>query len=231
MTGLEALARWRQPDGSLSSAGTFIDVATETGLITQIDSMILERSFATLATLSATMPDPPCLSINLSSGQLGNKALPEWLLDQVFAQGLSPDQINIEVLESTLLDDRADQVGRTIHELAEAGFRIELDDFGTGHTALASLTAFPVHQIKVDRSLISGLDRNPKKRAVTAGLFLVCTKLGIDAIGEGVETAQEFEELRSIGFRRFQGYYFAKPIAGCDVSDWIARWNAEARAV
>ncbi|MEM6579473.1 MAG: EAL domain-containing protein, partial [Pseudomonadota bacterium] len=225
IVGLEALARWRRDDGSYVPAGSFIELATETGLITEIDRMILDRSLDLLADLKQAGLGEPSVSINFSAMQLGRDTVVENLLDTLFVRGISPSQINIEVLETTLLDSRADKIGTNIKALAEAGFSIELDDFGTGHTALASLTTFPVHRIKVDRSLIEKIDTDRKKRAVVSGLFLVCVKLGIEALAEGVETSAELRVLREIGFRRFQGYYFAKPLAAADVPGWVREWQ------
>ncbi|WP_159980116.1 EAL domain-containing protein [Roseobacter cerasinus] len=169
------------------------------------------------ATLTRRGIANPRVSLNLSSAQLGNETVVEWLLDERFMRNVSATQVNIEVLESTLLDERVDRIGQNIMALSNAGFRIELDDFGTGHTALASLTRFPVHQIKVDRSLVNGVDQDSRKRAIAGGLYLVCRKLGIEAIAEGVETAAELNALQEFGFTNFQGYHFARPSpnSGC----------------
>jgi len=225
LVGLEALARWRRADGTYLPAGSFIDVAAEAGLVTQIDQMILEKSLATLKRLRRAGFGQPSVSINLCSIQLAGDTLVEGLLDTLFAHGVSPAQVNVEILESTLLNNRSDKIGTNIEALAAAGFKIELDDFGTGHTALASLTTFPVHRIKVDRSLIENIDTDPRKRAVVSGLFLVCVKLGIEALAEGVETSAELRVLREIGFRCFQGYYFARPLAAADLLDWVTDWR------
>jgi diguanylate cyclase (GGDEF)-like protein len=223
VVGLEALARWRRCDGHHDAASAFIHVANETGLVSQIDRMIYGKCLDALCDLDRNGLDRPSVSINLSAQQLGTDGIVELLLDGLFERGLSPSSVNIEVLESTLLDSRADRISSNINALAEAGFGIELDDFGTGHTALASLTTFPVHRIKIDRSLISGVDRDQKKRAVVAGLFLVCDRLGIEALAEGVETRAELDVLHALGFRVFQGFYFAQAMPTSDLLTWMER--------
>uniref|UniRef100_UPI002615075B EAL domain-containing protein n=1 Tax=uncultured Roseobacter sp. TaxID=114847 RepID=UPI002615075B len=221
LIGLEALARWKQPDGTYAPASSFIDVANETGLITEIDHVILRQSLDVLGVLARQGILDPRVSVNLSSVQLRNEAIVERLLDECLVRNVLASQVTIEVLESTLLDERADTIGQNINALSKAGFRIELDDFGTGHTALASLTRFPVHQIKVDRSLVEGIDNDQNKRAIAGGLYLVCKRLGIEAIAEGVETEAELAALNDIGFTNFQGYYFARPMSEQQLVGWI----------
>lgn len=223
VVGLEALARWRRCDGRHDPAATFIRVANETGLVSQIDRMIYGKCLDALCELDRSGLDRPTVSINLSAQQLGTDGIVELLLDGLFERGLSPSTVNIEVLESTLLDNRADRINCNINALAKAGFGIELDDFGTGHTALASLTTFPVNRIKIDRSLISGVDLDRKKRAIVSGLFLVCDKLGIEALAEGVETRAELDVLHGIGFRVFQGFYFSRPMPSSELLPWVRR--------
>lgn len=221
LVGLEALARWRKPDGTCLPAQAFIDVANETGLITEIDKMVLDQSLDMLQGLTRRGLGRPTVSINLSGLELGRDSVVETLQDAIFTRGLAAQQVTIEILETALLDDRADQIGHNIAQLARAGFTIELDDFGTGHTALTSLTAFPVDRIKIDRSLIRDIDRDAKKHAIVSGLFLVCEKLGIETIAEGVERKAELDTLHQIGLRRFQGYLFARPMAAAALLDWI----------
>ncbi|MFW5654530.1 MAG: putative bifunctional diguanylate cyclase/phosphodiesterase [Roseicyclus sp.] len=221
VVGLEALARWRRPDGRHDPAATFIHVANETGLVAQIDRMIYGKCLDAIRMLERGGCPRPSVSVNLSAQRLGTDGIVELLLDALFERGLSPASVNIEVLESTLLDSRANRITANINALASAGFGIELDDFGTGHTALASLTTFPVHRIKIDRSLIRGVDGDERKRAVVSGLYLVCDTLGIDAIAEGVETRAELEALHRIGFGLFQGFCFSDAMPADALVDWV----------
>ncbi|MFY0691656.1 MAG: EAL domain-containing protein [Paracoccaceae bacterium] len=221
LSGLETLVRWRNASGACLPAGAFIEVANETGLIGAIDRRMVRGSLGLLKELRAAgLPDPR-VSVNFSSAQLRDPSIVERVLDELFAHGIAAEQVNVEILESTLLDDRSDLISSNIRALAQAGFRIELDDFGTGHTALASLQQFPVHQIKIDRSLIKNVDSEPATRAITEGIFALCRKLGIDAIAEGVETEAELATLMKIGLRHFQGYLFAKPMSCEELMIWL----------
>ena len=222
VSGLETLARWVKSDGTIVSASGFIDVANEAGLVSAIDDLMLSGILDILQRLEPIIPEPPKASINLSCAQLQDRHVVENLLDQLMEKGISPRQINVEVLESTLLDQRSSLVASNIKALAKAGFSIELDDFGTGHTALASLTSFPVDRIKVDRSLITNIHNDSAKQAVTEGIFSLCERLGISAIAEGVETENERDVLCEMGFTLFQGYLFAKPMSAAALLEWIA---------
>lgn len=231
VVGVETLARWRQPDGAFLNAGSFIDVASETGQIAAIDSAMLDGTLQLLRCLGKGTAHLPRASINLSSLQLQDKGIVEKLQDKLFEYGLSPSQLNVEVLESTLLDQRSEIIAQNIRTLANAGFRIELDDFGTGHTALVSLTSFPVHLIKIDRSLVTEIHKHPAKRAITEGIFSLCDRLSISAIAEGVETEEELAELRSIGFTMFQGFLFAKPMDADAILRFVTDQSGALRAM
>lgn len=220
--GFETLVRWIGEDGSVTPAGAFIDVANETGLILDIDREMLTLGLDALYNLTREGLETPQLSVNLSSATLRSPDLLGTVLDAMGWRGLEHAQLNIEILESTLLDDRSDTIGANINALAKAGFRIELDDFGTGHTALASLRQFPVHRIKIDRSLITMIDSDPSLQAITEGIFSLCQRLGVDTIAEGIETDAELAMLSQIGISKFQGYKLAKPMPYATLVHWLS---------
>lgn len=227
VSGFETLVRWTKSDGALIPASDFIHVANETGLIIDIDREMLLQGLDGLHQLMAAGHGRPSLSVNLSSATLRAPDLLDILLDAVGWRGIAHEQVNIEILESTLLDDRSDMIAQNINSLARLGFRIELDDFGTGHTALASLRRFPVHRIKIDRSLITSIDRDPSLQAITEGIHTLCHRLGIETIAEGIETDGEFAQLRRIGIRQFQGYRLAKPMPLVTLKDWLSCWPSD----
>lgn len=219
--GFEALVRWKNDDGGYLAAGSFIDIANETGLITQIDRTMLTSSLAAVKSLAGSMQNEPRMSLNLSGVQLRSPNVVEQLLDELFVGGVAPQQVTLEILESTLLDERTEEIAANIHRLAKAGFQIDLDDFGTGHTALASLQKFPVHRIKIDKSLVRDIDGDPAKRAITEGIFELCKKLNVSVMAEGVETDAELETLMQMGITQYQGYLFARPMPFDDLITWL----------
>lgn len=226
VTGFETLVRWTNRDGTVTPAGDFIHVATDTGLIMEIDREMLVQGLDGLHEVMQAGFESPSLSVNLSSAMLRAPDLLDTILDAVGWRGIAHDQLNIEILETTLLDDRSETIAQNINALARHGFRIELDDFGTGHTALASLRRFPVHRIKIDRSLITSIDRDPSLQAITEGIHSLCTRLGVETIAEGIENDAELEKLRDIGISKFQGYHFAKPMPLDTLLEWLSHRRA-----
>jgi diguanylate cyclase (GGDEF)-like protein len=224
--GVEALARWRRQDGAILPAGAFVPVARETGLVTEIDRCVLIEALASLWNIRSAHEAETRVSINLASERLRDPNILEDLLDPLFQSGLGTDCVTLEIQESTLLDDRSDVIAANIAALADAGFRIELDDFGTGHTALTSLRRFPVHQIKIDRSLVTGIDSEPASRAIVDAISRLAAQLGIGVIAEGVETHAELAALRGLGIARVQGNLISPPVSPHDLCQWLERRGA-----
>lgn len=140
---------------------------------------------------------------------------------QIRGHGIAPDQVRIEVLESTLLDDRSVNVVENIRAFSDNGLAIELDDFGTGHTAIASLMQFPVQRIKIDRSLVKDIESDPALFAITDAIVGLARKLCIKVLAEGVETAEELKILQRIGCTCVQGYHLALPMSEEEIFLWL----------
>ena len=136
-----------------------------------------------------------------------------WLLE---ANGVKPQQFRIEILESTLLDERASHLVGTIARFREAGFAIDLDDFGTGHTAIASLRSFDVDRIKIDRGLVAGIHQDAELAILTDAIVALGRRLGLSVLAEGVEREEEVMMLKDIGCTCFQGFYFAHPMSSAE---------------
>lgn len=220
VTGFEALARWDAPGRGILGGGEFLPVAEEAGLIADIDATILIKSLGFVRALTDAGFEGANVSVNISSARLSDTSLADRIIKQVAAFGLSPSQLHIEILESTLLDDRSNSIAQTIANLSNSGFRIELDDFGTGHTAIGSLRKFPVDRIKIDRSLISGIDQDHSTRLITHAIVRLAEQLEIKVLAEGVETEAERAVLEEIGCPFVQGFLFARPMG----TDTLMRW-------
>ena len=219
--GFEVLVRWRHPTRGLLSAGDFLFAAEEHGLVSVIDQIVLQKSLPVLKRMSVFEFMYPRMSLNMSGAQLSDPGIVEQYMWQILGHSISPDQIRIEILESTLLDDRAVNVIENIRAFSENGLAIELDDFGTGHTAISSLTKYPVQRIKIDRSLVKDIDSDPALHAITDAIVGLAKKLSIKVLAEGVETAKELMTLQGIGCTCVQGFYLAHPMAEEEVFDWL----------
>ncbi|MEM9011009.1 MAG: EAL domain-containing protein [Pseudomonadota bacterium] len=226
VVGLEALARWLHPSRGVLSPGAFLEIAEQTGRGHLIADAMLEQSLETLESLDAAGLDVPRVALNFTSDQLADPRLPDrlkWALDP---RGLAPGRVAVEVLETVLIEHDEEAVARTIRTLAEAGFAIELDDFGTGHAAIANIRRFAVSRIKIDRSFVAGLDRDPQQASYVAAMVNMARSLGVEALAEGVETVGERERLVALGCQFAQGFLFARPMPAAELPEWLRTWRA-----
>lgn len=216
--GVEALARWAHPTYGSISPAEFVPLAEDTGLITALGGWALRTGCAQ----AAAWPSHVRISINVSGHQLAGHALPELVLGTLEASRLHPSRLTIEVTESTLMSD-PDAVARQLARLRASGVRIAVDDFGTGYSSLASLTRFPVDELKIDRAFVAPLPGDDSARRVVGAILSLAANLHLDAIAEGIETPAQHELLRELGCALGQGYLHAKPMPADQLTDWLAR--------
>ncbi len=212
LTGFEALVRWDHPELGMISPGKFLPACEAAGLSAEIDQAVLEQAMAFASQLKAMRRTEIQININLSTTQLKQPQIVDKYLRRLAAKGLAPGQFRIEVLETALIEERASSMAENIRRFSDAGFLIDLDDFGTGHTAIDSLRRFPVDRIKIDRSLVAFVDRDPKLAIVTEALVGLARKLDLSVLGEGVEREEEVEFLRNMGCTCVQGFLLGKPM-------------------
>ncbi|MFA7265641.1 MAG: EAL domain-containing protein [Candidatus Nanopelagicales bacterium] len=202
--GYEALARWITPDGVVA-ASEFIAAAEDSGMITELGNLVIAESIARIPFL----PAHQTMCINASASQLGNAAFGPYVLEQLRATDATPAQLVIEITEHSLLelDDQA-QAGLTA--LTDLGVGIYIDDFGTGYSSLATLLDYPVTGLKLDRDFAQRLAKDPTGPTshLVSGLLDLTERLSLRGIAEGIETAQQEQLLRSLGWHCGQGWLF-----------------------
>ncbi|MEE4187560.1 MAG: EAL domain-containing protein [Roseobacter sp.] len=227
--GCEVLARWRHPDRGIVPPGTFIAAAEEARLIDQIDRHIALKGLDFLEAMHAQGIDLPTVSINASPPTLRDAHLTDRLLQEVRARHLSPDNLIVEVLESTLIEDESDEALKTIEQLSKAGFRVVLDDFGTGYASMSNLSRLKLNGIKLDQSLIKPL---PDDRAgsIISALVMLSRNLNMTVVAEGVETASHFASVSRLECDVIQGYAIAKPMPAEDFVQWYASYRSRTAA-
>ncbi len=221
VVGFEALIRWRHPTQGMVPAFKFLEVAQRVGLTEALDDLVMDQSCAAVRQIIDWGLESACVSINLSIAQISDPRIIRRLQECLDRHGVEPENIRVELLESTLLDDRATVIVSNVHRLIRAGFEVELDDFGTGHAAIATLRKFEVARIKVDRSLVTHIDKDPELQVITSALIDLAQNLGIDALAEGVETRDEQAKLWEMGCYVAQGYLHAKPMPLESVREWL----------
>lgn len=204
--GYEALLRWRHPVHGMVSPVEFIPIAEETGAILSIGEWVLRTACREAASWSV----PHKVAVNLSPVQLANADLARVVHEVLLQTDLSPNRLELELTESTIIADKA----RTLHilrQLKALGVTIAIDDFGTGYSSLSTLREFPFDKIKLDRSFMNEVEHSQQAKAVVRAVLSLGKTLEIKVLAEGVETKQQLHILRSEGCDEAQGYLLGRP--------------------
>jgi len=220
LAGFEALARWHHPDLGVLAPGQFLASIHSAGRGADLGDQILKATLEALIEWDRAGIDVPCVGVNVSLDQLTDPRLAERIIWQLDRHDITPNRIAIEILETVTLRDADETIMRNLRALREAGFRLDLDDFGTGAASIAHIARFGVHRIKIDRSFISGIDTDKNQREIVAAILGLVERLGIDALAEGVETPEQQATLTAMGCPHLQGYGIARPMPFADTIPW-----------
>jgi diguanylate cyclase (GGDEF)-like protein/PAS domain S-box-containing protein len=210
--GMEALVRWQSPDRGLVLPGEFIPIAEETGLIFEIDRIVLFEACRQMRLWQTRMLQPGLVSVNLSPRELVVDDTETTVRSALEYSGLPGEFLEIEVTETALMHsgDRGDRLLKRLKE--GLGVKIAIDDFGRGSSSLERLHEMPVDKLKIDRSFVTAIDSSIEKYAICELMVVLAQKLGLTIQGEGVEREEEFATLRKLGCAQFQGFLFGKPM-------------------
>ncbi len=221
--GVEALARWRQADGSFISPNLFIVAAERAGIIGQLSGVLLQLALREAAALHAA-GYPMAISLNLSALWLDDLNLPDLLLRSALEQGLRPADITFEVTETGVTKDIAIALD-VLTRLRLKGFSLSIDDFGIGYSSFEQLGRIPFTEMKLDRSFVQRSTHDAAARAIMESSMAMAGKLMLRTVAEGVETEGELQLMRELGFDEIQGYLIARPMP----RDELLRWLRERR--
>jgi diguanylate cyclase (GGDEF)-like protein/PAS domain S-box-containing protein len=211
IVGAEALVRWRHPELGLLKPGDFIEMAEETGLILPVGRYVMERACHQVRSIRDRLGIELPMSVNLSPRQFQQASLVHDAALALGHAGLDPSVLTFEITETMVMDDLA-RARETMKKLNRLGVRLAIDDFGTGHSSLGYLKQFPVHEVKVDRLFVQGVPESPVDSAIVRAVVDLASAMGIVAIAEGVETADQLAGLKTLGCPVGQGYYFSPPV-------------------
>ncbi|MET3430506.1 diguanylate cyclase (GGDEF)-like protein [Actinoplanes tereljensis] len=217
LAGVEALVRWRHPEQGLVSPATFIPLAERNGYIIELGRWILREAVRQATEWEQTYGEnaPEKVSVNISARQLREPGFVEEVAELLRTSGINPHRLVAEVTETAVLGTgEAIEAVRDLHAL---GLRIALDDFGTGQSSLSLLVDCPVKVLKVDKSFVDGVTGSSAQAVIVDGLIGITEGLQIEAVAEGVETADQAYRLHKMGYRLAQGFHFARPMAGSDI--------------
>jgi len=226
--GVEALLRWRKPDGRIATATEFIHIAEKTGLIHELTEWVLRAATSAVAAWRAQGWQKACVSINVSPQQFFESAFIDHVVHALEVTALPPSALELELTETVF------QTGATtidsLHRLRTMGVSIALDDFGIGYSSLTSLEQLPITRVKLDRMLVEAVDSSPRSAAIARSIIALCHGLGLQVIAEGVERPAQLAFLAHCGPVGVQGYLLAHPVESAAVVTEVAAAAARARA-
>lgn len=211
IVGLEALIRWQHPEFGFVSPARFIPLAEETGQILHIGEWVLKTACQQCMEWidSGLWDGMGTMAVNVSPRQFQQAGFVGMLHEALADSGLTPDHLEIELTESTLMRGSAPEA--TLISLRELGVLVAVDDFGTGYSSLSYLKRFPLDILKIDQSFVRDLSDDPNDAAITLAIISMAKNLNLRVIAEGVETPEQFAFLKSHGCDECQGYLFSKP--------------------
>ena len=213
LVGAEALIRWRRGDGEIVMPTDFIGLAESSGAILGIGAWTLREACRQMREWNDVYRagDPLEIAVNLSVRQLASAALTDEIATVIDGTGIEPQQVTLEVTESSLMDDPVRMICR-LDELRAMGLTLSMDDFGTGYSSLSYLRDLPVDVVKIDRSFVGGVARTDEEWALVTAIVRLAKSLGKRTLGEGVETPAQLAHLRALGCDLAQGYLFGRPL-------------------
>jgi diguanylate cyclase (GGDEF)-like protein len=210
IVGAEALVRWEHPERGFIQPADFIPLAERMGLLNPLSRHVVESSLQQCAAWNESGLALR-VSVNLTIPDLLDLQAPEWIAELLSEWGVRPEQLELEITESTILADPF-RVRQVLNRLNELGVRLAIDDFGTGYSSLAYLKRLPVQRIKIDRSFVKDMCEDASDATIVRSTIELGRNLGLDVVGEGVESKEAWDALRALGCTLAQGYFIGKPM-------------------
>jgi diguanylate cyclase (GGDEF)-like protein/PAS domain S-box-containing protein len=214
ITGVEAFIRWKHEERGLIPPNEFLPVAQEAGLMSELGYWVTEQACRQMKDWIERLAIrfPPTMAVNVSHGQLFDEEFVGRTLAAVEAAGLDTKLLRLDVSEGTFMKD-GPAAGRILRAITEHGFRVAIDDFGTGYSSLSYLHRYPIGALKIDRAFVSGTASASHDWDVARTVIELARILELEVIAEGIETREQFTQLRSLGCQQAQGYFFSGPVS------------------
>lgn len=210
---VEALLRWQDPERGLVPPAQFLSVLEASGMIDAVGTWVLEQAVRDCARWQRLGLGPLRIAVNVSSIQIRRRRFVEDILQVVESVSTGKGGIDLEITESSLLQD-IDDARRKLRRLRAAGIRVALDDFGTGYSSLGLLPTLPIDILKIDRAFVRGLPNDDASVALTTSIVQIASAFGLQTIAEGVEKSEQLHMLRTLGCSLSQGFLHAPPMSG-----------------
>ena len=221
ITGFEALARWEHPDRGTLLPRDFLTTVYENDMNCQLSEIMLTQALSAMKAWRKAGHDVGVVSVNFSSQDLQDPKVCEkvkWQLDRF---EVAAENLCIEILENVVAVSDDDVIVKNIVAFSQMGCRIDLDDFGTGHSSIANIRRFSVDRIKIDRSFVTRIDRDREQQKIVTAVLVMAEQLELETLAEGVETLGEHAMLAQLGCNSVQGFSVARPMPVEDTIHWI----------
>lgn len=210
IAGLEALLRWQHPDYGFISPAEFIPIAEKNGTIIPIGKWVLETACRQLKEWHVHTPDLS-IAVNVSTRQIYEKSFPDFVRNVLVESGVLPGRLTLEITESLMQNHQFSNDVFT--RFKEIGVHISIDDFGTGYSSLSVLSSLKVDRLKIDQSFTQKMLSESKNESIVKTIIDMGNNLGLELIGEGIETQEQEEVLRNYGCQYGQGYFISRPLS------------------
>jgi EAL domain-containing protein (putative c-di-GMP-specific phosphodiesterase class I) len=218
--GAEALVRWHDEKLGAVAPDRFVALAEESGLITELDSWVLEQACSQLAAWRAVGVDIPNISVNVCAADFKRTDYAAFIARTLRTYGLDPSDLTLEMTERVMFDESTDDISASLEALHALGITLSIDDFGTGYSSLSYLHRFPVKELKIDKSFVQGIGASAMAESLTQTVMNIAHALKLTIVAEGVETLAQRDFLSRHGCRIYQGYLYSPPLAPQDFAQW-----------
>jgi EAL domain-containing protein (putative c-di-GMP-specific phosphodiesterase class I) len=222
--GAEALIRWEHPTRGLLLPGDFLPLFEKNYQIARVDRFVWEEAARKLQEWEGTEFDDLYISVNISPRDFESMNVYEVMTDLVRKYGINPKKLRVEITETTIMQNPWEQI-KLIGRLRQAGFYIEMDDFGSGYSSFSMLKDIKIDAIKLDMRFLSASINTARGKKILQTIISLAKDLHMTVIAEGVEKREHVEYLKRIGCDQFQGYYFNRPVNPVDFEELVHKTN------
>jgi EAL domain-containing protein (putative c-di-GMP-specific phosphodiesterase class I) len=214
LISLEALIRWDHPTRGLLLPGEFLPIAEESGLILPIEKWVLHEACSQLKQWHEKYPSLRNVSVNvnISNRQFAQSSFIDGVMKALTVNGLNPESLKLEITENVLISNYA-AANEVFTKLRNFGVQLEIDDFGSGYSALGYLQHFPISAIKIDKSFVDEMGKSRRGIALIRAIISMARELDMEAIAEGIETGEQLDQLRKLSCNLGQGFLLSRPLS------------------
>lgn len=222
LVAAEALLRWNHPERGVLTPAAFIKIAEERGIIRDLSKYVLIAACKTLLKWDAAGLKLPTLSVNISAQDFNHREFCNEVQAIVEQSGINPSLLELEITENTLMR-KADTIQKQLRHLRDLGINLAIDDFGTGYSSLSYLKHFPINKLKIDRSFVKDIDKDPADRVIISAIIDLAENFNLTVVAEGVEQQSQQDYLQREGCHLVQGYLHSKPLPAAEFEQLLQR--------